>query len=120
MGPWAAELLGSSCWVAALPTGPERLARRERLLRRPGLAAVHRSADEREPWAPEQALTPSEALRSSTDGVSSLAVGGPGDLVLVDAHPVSAERATTAEQAARLRGTRVLATVVAGRLTYSA
>ena len=36
-------------------------------------AAVHRSADEREPWHPEQALTASEALAASTDGQATLA-----------------------------------------------
>jgi predicted amidohydrolase YtcJ len=83
-------------------------------------AAVHRSADEREPWAPEQAITPHEALLASTDGVSELAVGGVGDLVLVDEDPCPAGLSGTAEQAARLRGTRVLATFVAGCLTHSA
>lgn len=83
-------------------------------------AAVHRSADDREPWAPEQAITPREALLASTDGVSELAVGGPGDIVLVDEDPCPAGLSGTAEQAARLRETRVLATFVAGRLTHSA
>ncbi len=81
-------------------------------------AAVHRSADEREPWAPEQALTPREALLASTDGVASLQVGGRGDLVLVDDHPFPSEPGSTADQAARLQAARVLATIVAGRLTH--
>ena len=81
-------------------------------------AAVHRSADERTPWAPEQAISPLEALRASTDGVETLAVGGPGDLVLLDGHPFPAELGSTAEQAARLREVRVLGTFVGGRLTY--
>lgn len=83
-------------------------------------AAVHRSADERNPWAPEQALTPREALLASTDGVTVLAVGGPGDLVLLDDDPFVPGPASTAEQAARLQEARVLATFVAGRLTHSA
>ena len=80
-------------------------------------AAVHRSADEREPWAPEQALTPREALLASTDGIESVSVGQPGDLVLLEGDPVPA-LATTKEQAAHLRGVRVLATLVGGRLTH--
>lgn len=83
-------------------------------------AAVHRSADEREPWAPEQALTPREALDASTDGVTEIAVGGPADIVLVDEDPCPAGLSGTAEQAARLRQTRVLATFVGGRMTHSA
>lgn len=81
-------------------------------------AAVHRSADEREPWAPEQALSPLEALRASTDGVEGLAVAGPGDLVLLDAYPFPSEIASTEEQAARMREVRVLGTFVGGRLTH--
>ncbi|WP_346007827.1 amidohydrolase [Janibacter terrae] len=83
-------------------------------------AAVHRSADEREPWAPEQAITPREALLASTDGVAAPAVGGPADLALVDDGARPAGLSGTAEQAALLRTTRVLATFVAGRLTHSA
>lgn len=81
-------------------------------------AAVHRSADEREPWAPEQAITPREALLASTDGVSELAVGGPGDIVLLAEDPCPAGLPGTAEQAARLRDAKVLATFVGGRLTH--
>lgn len=81
-------------------------------------AAVHRSADEREPWAPEQALTPREALHASTDGVGALEIGGPGDIVLLADDPTGGGEGSTAEQAARLRSTRVLATFVGGRLTH--
>ena len=81
-------------------------------------AAVHRSGDEREPWAPEQALTPREALLASTDGVAEVAVGGPADLVLLDEDPTAGEGGTAA-QAARLRSAQVLATFVGGRLTHS-
>ncbi|WP_435200991.1 amidohydrolase [Janibacter sp. GS2] len=81
-------------------------------------AAVHRSADEREPWGPEQALTPREALLASTDGIASVSVGQPGDLVLVDDHPFPPELTVTREQAGRLREVRVLATFVGGRLTH--
>ena len=79
-------------------------------------AAVHRSSDEREPWAPEQALTPREALLASTDGIETVSVGQPGDLVLVDDDPFAA--GPTDEQAARLREVRVQATFVGGRLTH--
>lgn len=81
-------------------------------------AAVHRSADEREPWAPEQALTPQEALAASTDGITSIEVGGPGDLVLLDGDPTPAGLHGTAEQAAHLRAMRPLATFVGGRITH--
>lgn len=83
-------------------------------------AAVHRSADEREPWAPEQAITPREALLASTDGVTELVVGGPGDVALLAEDPCPAGLPGTAAQAAHLRETRVLATFVGGRLTHSA
>lgn len=81
-------------------------------------AAVHRSADERPPWAPEQALTPQEALLASTKG--PIAVGADGDLVLLEESPVLPEAQGTAAQAERLRTTRPLATFVRGRLTHSA
>lgn len=81
-------------------------------------AAVHRSVDEREPWAPEQAITPQEALDASTDEITELAVGGPGDLILVDRDPRPSALRTTVEQALRLLDTRVLATFVGGRLTH--
>ena len=38
-------------------------------------AAVHRSADDREPWHPEQALTPREALAASVDGQPTVGSG---------------------------------------------
>ena len=41
-------------------------------------AAVHRSADDRDPWHPEQALTVAEALAASTNGLGTVAVGTPG------------------------------------------
>lgn len=81
-------------------------------------AAVHRSADDRDPWAPEQSITPGEALLASTDGVTSIGVGQPCDLVLVDEDPCPAGLPDTAAQAARLLDTRVLATFVGGRLTH--
>jgi predicted amidohydrolase YtcJ len=82
-------------------------------------AAVHRSADERAPWHPEQSLTPGEALAASTDGQGTLAVGSRGDIVLLDDDPLEAG-ADPAEAAGRLRRMRVAATFVAGRPTYMA
>ena len=82
-------------------------------------AAVHRTADEREPWSPTEALTVAEALAASTDGIAALAIGGPGDLVLLDEHPRAPRRSGSAEAAARLRETRPVATLVAGRVTHS-
>ncbi|WP_245734559.1 amidohydrolase [Nocardioides exalbidus] len=82
-------------------------------------AAVHRSGDEREPWHPEQAITAREALAASTDGWGTVAVGHPGDLVLLDADPLdgSSDRA----HGLRLRsfGENVVATWVAGEVAYS-
>ena len=81
-------------------------------------AAVHRSADERPPWHPEQALTVREALAASVDGQGSVHSGMPADLVLLDADPL-APADDTAEQAARLRAMPVALTVVAGEVVYS-
>ncbi len=80
-------------------------------------AAVHRSADERDPWHPEQALTASEALGASTNGLGTVAPGHPGDLALLDADPLRG--GSTAEQAVALRSMEVAATWVAGRLVHS-
>jgi predicted amidohydrolase YtcJ len=80
-------------------------------------AAVHRSADDREPWHPEQALTAAEALAASTDGATTIAPGARGDLVLLDADPLAAQPDSRAT-GDHLRGMRVAATVVAGRQTY--
>jgi predicted amidohydrolase YtcJ len=94
-------------------------------------AAVHRSADERPPWHPEQALTPREALAASVDG-RSVSPGAPADLALLDADPLAGSSpvassgvepgvpnpAATAHQAAQLRGMQVAATWVAGTLVH--
>lgn len=80
-------------------------------------AAVHRSGDEREPWTPEQALTPREALAASTDGWGTVAAGHPADLALLDADPL--RPGTTLDQATALRTMDVAATWVAGRLVHS-
>ena len=60
---------------SALSKMSERVPHR-RSLARP--AAVHRSADEREPWNPAESVTPAEALAASTDGQPTLGVGSPG------------------------------------------
>lgn len=82
-------------------------------------AAVHRSADERAPWHPEQALTVREALAASVDGQGSVHSGMRADLVLLDADPL-APADDTAEQAARLREMPIALTVVAGEVVHSA
>jgi hypothetical protein len=82
-------------------------------------AAVHRSADERPPWHPEQALTAREALAASVDGQGSVHAGMPADLVLLDADPL-ASHADSAEAGAALRSMPVALTTVAGETAYSA
>ncbi|MFG1927090.1 amidohydrolase [Cryptosporangium sp. NPDC048952] len=79
-------------------------------------AAVHRSADAREPWNPAESLTPAQALRASVDGQATVAVGSPADLVLVEADPLAI--GDPSEVAAHLRDMRVAATFVAGRATH--
>ncbi|MGN7189992.1 amidohydrolase [Curtobacterium sp. MCBA15_004] len=74
-------------------------------------AAVGRDRDGREPWHPEQRMSPLAAWRGSTDGRMSVAVGDVADLVLVPTDPLGASSAT-------LRTMRVLGTAVAGRWTY--
>jgi predicted amidohydrolase YtcJ len=69
-------------------------------------AAVTRSRDDREPWHAEQRVTVAEALEASTR--STVAVGQPADLVVIDA-PLAPET---------LRTMPVYATMLAGRFTY--
>ena len=52
-------------------------------------AAVHRSADDREPWNPAESLTAAEALAASTDGATTLSAGSLADVVLLDADPLA-------------------------------
>ncbi|MGC8635116.1 MAG: amidohydrolase family protein [Candidatus Limnocylindrales bacterium] len=82
-------------------------------------AAVHRSADERAPWHPEQSLTAGEALAASTDGQGTLVAGSRGDIVLLDDDPLGAGP-DPVEAAERLRRMHVGATFVAGRPTHMA
>lgn len=65
-------------------------------------AAVTRARDGRDPWHPEQAVTPLEALAASTGTA-------PGDLVIVDADPTVP---------GTLRDMPVHATMVAGQWTF--
>ena len=69
-------------------------------------AAVTRSRDGRQPWHPEQSVTVGEALAASTR--SSITVGEPADLVMLDA-----DLATAA-----LRTMPVAATLLGGRPTW--
>jgi predicted amidohydrolase YtcJ len=82
-------------------------------------AAVHRSADERPPWHPEQALTARESLAASVDGQGSVHAGMPADLVLLDADPLT-DHPDTATAARALRAMPVALTLVAGQTAYSA
>ncbi|WP_062073181.1 amidohydrolase [Demequina sediminicola] len=73
-------------------------------------AAVHRSADDREPWNQSQALTRAEAIQASVDG-RSLAAGGVADLVIVEEDPLTCDVET-------LRDMPVAATAVGGAFTH--
>jgi len=80
-------------------------------------AAVGRSGDERPAWTAGEALTPQEALASSTDGQGKVTVGSRGDVVLLDDDPL-APMPDAASAARWLRQLRVAATFVAGRRTF--
>ncbi|HWM03479.1 MAG TPA: amidohydrolase family protein, partial [Actinophytocola sp.] len=82
-------------------------------------AAVHRSADDRPAWHPEQALTVREALAASVDGQPTVGVGSAADLVLLDRDPL-ATNDDPASAAKALRDTGVALTVVAGRVVHTA
>ena len=70
-------------------------------------AAVTRSRDGREPWHPEQRVSFGEALSASTR--STVEVGQPADIVVLDADPVDGG----------LREMPVAATLLAGRFTHN-
>lgn len=80
-------------------------------------AAVWRTRDGRPAWRPEQALDAATALAASTAGGSeagsALAPGSVADLVVADRDPLTADEGA-------LRGTRVSATLLQGRLTHVA
>ena len=83
-------------------------------------AAVHRSADEREPWHPEHSLTAREALAASTDGWGTVAVGHPADLVLLDADPLAGESDRAHADVLRAFADHVRTVWVAGAVVHSA
>lgn len=77
-------------------------------------AAVHRTADEREPWQPAERVGIGSALRaSSRHGDTDLEIGGAADLVLCGADPLTADRV-------ELSRMPVSATILGGTLTHLA
>lgn len=75
-------------------------------------AAVHRTADEREPWQPAERVGVASALRaSSRHGDTDLEIGGVADLVLCGTDPLTADRA-------ELSRMPVAATLLRGSLTH--
>ncbi|WP_210480964.1 amidohydrolase [Naasia sp. SYSU D00948] len=75
-------------------------------------AAVHRTADERPPWHPEQGIRVEEALAASTRGRRDVLPGDVADLAVLDRDPLAAP-------AAELRTMPVAATLLGGRITHS-
>ncbi|MBP8881793.1 MAG: amidohydrolase family protein [Dermatophilaceae bacterium] len=82
-------------------------------------AAVHRTADARPPWHPEQALSAREALAASVDGQGTVRVGSRGDVVLVDADPLGGDPGDVAGHTAYLRGMPCALTIVGGEVVWS-
>ena len=82
-------------------------------------AAVHRGDPGDEPWYAAEAISPAVALAASTDGQDTLAVGGRGDLVLLDHDPLAPTTDSSAA-ALLLRQAGVAATLVGGRPTHLA
>ncbi len=82
-------------------------------------AAVHRAADARPAWHPEQALSAREALAASVDGQGTVRVGSRGDLVLVDADPLGGDPEDVAGHTAYLRGMPCALTIVGGEVVWS-
>lgn len=74
-------------------------------------AAVDRSRDGRGAWHPEQRLPRREALAAGARGRTTVAVGEPADLIVLDEDPLSP---TTA-----LRELSVTATLLGGRWTWN-
>ena len=72
-------------------------------------AAVTRTRGDREPWHPEQAISPVEAIACSAR--TRLRTGAPADLAVLDADP---------HDPAALRTMPVAATLLAGRWTHRA
>lgn len=82
-------------------------------------AAVHRSADDRDPWNPREALTVPQALAASTDRQTTLQLGSRPDVVLLDADPL-AEAGDSKQTSDHLKSMPVAATIVAGKVVWSA
>ncbi len=80
-------------------------------------AAVFRTRDGRAPWRPDQGIDASTALAASTHGGSTASAriepGALADLALCERDPLTAD-------ATHLRAMQVSATVLGGRVTYSA
>jgi predicted amidohydrolase YtcJ len=75
-------------------------------------AAVGRSRDGLEPWHPEQAISPAEALAASANGRSRVSAGDVADLIVIDHDPL-------AIPADDLRRMPVAGTMLAGRWTFT-
>ncbi|MFY1632850.1 amidohydrolase [Solwaraspora sp. WMMB335] len=75
-------------------------------------AAVDRSRDGRDPWHPEQALPRAAALAASARGRTTVVVGDPADLVVLDHDPTGVEPR-------ELRDMTVAGTLLAGRWTWN-
>ncbi len=79
-------------------------------------AAVHRTRDGRTPWRPEQGIDAATALDASTHGGSTapgrIEPGRVADLVLCETDPLTASEP-------ELRGMRVRATLLGGRVTHA-
>jgi predicted amidohydrolase YtcJ len=75
-------------------------------------SAVARTNDERPSWHPEQAIPLADALRAASGGRADVRVGDPADLVVVAVDP-------TDLAPHELRDIPVVATLMAGRPTYS-
>jgi predicted amidohydrolase YtcJ len=82
-------------------------------------AAVTRTDDDREPWHGEQAIGVAEAISCSTR--STVDVGQPADLAILDADPYWLETALSKTPSAlskALRELPVWLTMVDGRVTH--
>lgn len=75
-------------------------------------AAVHRTADEREPWQPQERVGIEAALvASSRHGEARIELGAPADVVLCGQDPLTSDRRGLAQMS-------VSATLLGGRLTH--
>jgi len=71
-------------------------------------AAVQRQSPDGQVWNRAEVLTPAQALFASTNGVTAVTEGAPGDVVLLDHNPLSQPLSSVA----------VAATVVAGGIVF--